>query len=63
MLVNHKQIDKSITMKNQNKSAALGRPAMKSLCVCGGGVGSLAYYSLLIHYTTAALFSMKMTAT
>ena len=31
MLTYHKQIDKRTTMKNQNRSAALGRPAMKLL--------------------------------
>ena len=36
MLTYHKQIDKRTTMKNQNRSAALGRPAMKLL---GGGGG------------------------
>ena len=39
MLTYHKQIDKRTTMKNQNRSAALGRPAMKLLG--GGGVGGL----------------------
>ena len=34
MLTYHKQIDKRTTMKYQNRSAALGRPAMKLL---GGG--------------------------
>ena len=34
MLAYHKQIDTRTTMKNQNRSAALGRPAKKSL---GGG--------------------------
>ena len=29
MLTDHKQIDKRITMKNQNRSAVLERPAMK----------------------------------
>ena len=38
MLADHKQIDKRTTIKNQNRSAALGRPAMKSL---GGGGGGL----------------------
>ena len=37
MLTYHKQIDKRTTMKNQNRSAALGRPAMKLL---GGGGGA-----------------------
>ena len=31
MLANHKQIDKRKTMKDQNRSNALGRPAMKLL--------------------------------
>ena len=31
MLAYHKQIDKRATMKNQNRSAAMGRPAMKLL--------------------------------
>ena len=38
MLADHKQIDKRTTMNNQNRSAALGRPAMKIL---GGGGGGL----------------------
>ena len=37
MLTYHKQIDKRTTMKNQNRSAALGRPAMKLLGGGGGG--------------------------
>ena len=36
MLAYKKQIDKRTTMKNQNRSAALGRPAMKLLD--GGGL-------------------------
>ena len=36
MLAYHKQIDKRTTMKNQNRSAAFGRPAIK-LLVGGGG--------------------------
>ena len=39
MLAYHEQIDKRTTMKNQNRSAALGRPAMKLLVVRGGGGG------------------------
>ena len=46
MLADHKQKDKRTNMKNQNRSAALGRPATKLLsgvcmCVCvwGGGGG------------------------
>ena len=38
MLTYHKQINKRTTTKNQNRSAALGRPAMKLL---GGGGGGL----------------------
>ena len=36
MLADNKQIDKRTTMRNQNRSAALGRPAMKLLV--GGGL-------------------------
>ena len=35
----NKQIDKRTAMRNQNRCAALGRPAMKLLCVCVGGGG------------------------
>ena len=38
-LTYHKQIDKRTTMKNQDRSAALGRPAMKLLGGGGGGGG------------------------
>ena len=41
MLTYHKQIDRRTTMKNQNRSAALGRPAMKLLGGGGGGGGEL----------------------
>ena len=41
MLAYHKQIDKRTTMKSQNRSAALGRPAMKLLGGGGGGGGGL----------------------
>ena len=41
MLIYQKQIDKRTTMKNQNRSAALGRPAMKLLGGGGGGGGGL----------------------
>ena len=41
MLTYHKQVDKRTTMKNQNRSAALGRPAMKLLGGGGGGGGGL----------------------
>ena len=33
----HKPIDKRTTMKNQNRSATLGRPAMELLREGGGG--------------------------
>ena len=44
MLADHIQLknnhDKRTTMKNQNRSATLERPAMKlCVCVCGGGGG------------------------
>ena len=39
MLEVHKQIDKRTTMRNQNRSAALRRPAMKLLRGGGGGGG------------------------
>ena len=40
MLEYHKQINKSATMKNQNRSAALGQSAIKLLGVgLGGGEG------------------------
>ena len=31
MLTDHKQVDKRRTMRNQNRKAAFGRPAMKLL--------------------------------
>ena len=31
MLADNKQVDKRTTMRNQNRSAALGRPAMELL--------------------------------
>ena len=39
MLADPKQIDKRTNTKYQNRSAALGRPAMKSLGGGGGGGG------------------------
>ena len=39
MLADHKQIDKRATLRNQNRSAALGRPAMKLTGGGGGGGG------------------------
>ena len=41
MLADHKQIDKRTIIKNQNRSAALGRPAMKLLGGGGWGWGGL----------------------
>ena len=41
MLTDNKQIDKKKTMRNQNRSAALERPAMKLLGEGGGGGGVL----------------------
>ena len=37
MLADYRHIDKRTTMRNQNRSAALGRPAMKLLGGGGGG--------------------------
>ena len=37
MLAENKQIDERTTMRDQNRSAALGRPAMKLLGGGGGG--------------------------
>ena len=39
MLADNKNMDKRATMRNQNSSAALGRPAMKLLGGGGGGAG------------------------
>ena len=39
ILADHKQIDKRTTMSNENRSAALGQPAMKLLGGGGGGGG------------------------
>ena len=33
-----KENKKRTTVRRQNRSAALGRPAMKLVCVCGGGL-------------------------
>ena len=44
MLADHKQTDKRTTLRNQNLSATLGRPAMKLLvCVCVGGGASTSF--------------------
>ena len=39
MLADHKQTDKRTTLRNQNLSATMGRPAMKLLGGGGGGGG------------------------
>ena len=60
MLTYHKNIDKRTAMRNQNRSAALGRPAMKLL---GGGGGlqlvfgrpTLALSSALVPQTLSCL--------
>ena len=63
MLADHKQIDKKITMKNQNRSASLGRPAMKSPAgrgvqlVCGRP--ALALSSVLVPQTPSCLVCME----
>ena len=46
MLADNKQIDKRTAMRNQNRCAALGWPAMKLLCVCGGGGGASNSFSV-----------------
>ena len=64
MLADHKQIDKRTTLRNQNKSAALGRPAMKLL---GGGGGqlvcgrpTLALSSALVPQTLSCLVCVEL---
>ena len=54
MLVDNKQIDKRTTMRNQNRCAALGRPAMKLL---GGGGGGREGLQLVCGRPTLALSS------
>ena len=48
----HKQTDKRTTLRNQNLSATLGRPAMKlrvCVCVCvGGGGGGRASFVMFV---------------
>ena len=46
MLTYHTQIDKRTTMKNRNRIAALGRPAMKLLGGGGGGGGASTNFSV-----------------
>ena len=65
MLTYHKQIDKRITIKNQNRSAALGRPAMKLLGEGGGGLQlvcgrpTLALNSALVPQTLSCLVCVE----
>ena len=69
LLTYHKQIDKRTTMKNQNRSAALGRPAMKLLGGGGGGGGgglqlvcgrpNLALSSALVPQTLSCLVCVE----
>ena len=67
MLTYHKQINKRTTMKNQNRSAALGRPAMKLLGGGGGGGGlqlvcgrpTLALSSALVPQTLSCLVCVE----
>ena len=65
MLIYHNQIDKRTTMKNQNRSAALGRPAMKSLGGGGGGLQlvfgrpTLALSSALVPQTLSCLVCVE----
>ena len=62
MQTDRKQIDKRTTMWNQNRSATLGRPAMKLL---GGGGGStslrptLALSCALVSQTDTLLFGLR----
>ena len=61
VLADNKQIDKRTTMRNQNRSAALGRPAMKLL---GGlqlvfGRPTLALSSALVPQTLSCLVCVE----
>ena len=64
MLADNKQIDQRTIMRNQNRSAALGPPAMKLL---GGGGGlqlvcgrlTLALSSALVHQTLSCLVCVE----
>ena len=57
MLADHKEIDKRTTIRNQNRSAALGRPAMKLLGGGGGGGGGGGVVQLVCGRPTLALSS------
>ena len=57
MLADYKQMDKRVIMKNQNRSAALGWPAMK-LLVGGGGGASTTRPTLALSF---ALVSQTLT--
>ena len=52
MLADNKQIDKRITVRNQNRSGALGRPAMKLLGGGGAGGGGGGRQPLQGHWDT-----------
>ena len=63
MLADYKQIDERTDMRNQNRSAALGRPAMKLLG--GGGLQivfgrpTLALSSALVPQTLSCLVCVE----
>ena len=61
MLADYKQIDERTNMRNQNGSAALGRPAMKLLgelqLVCGRP--TLALSSALVSQTLSCLVCVE----
>ena len=64
MLADHKQIYKRTIMKNQNRSAALGRPAMKLLAGGGGlqlvcGRPTLALSSALVPQKLSCLVCVE----
>ena len=67
MLADNKQIDQRTIMRNQNRSAALGRPTMKLLGGGGGGGGlqlvcgrlTLALSSALVPRTLSCLVCVE----
>ena len=62
MLADPKQIDKRTTMKNQNRSAALGRPAMKFQGGGGGASTSLQAYLYLFVVSIRAKLSLAVSS-
>ena len=61
MLADPKQIDKRTTMKNQKRTAALGRPAMKLQRGRGGGAStSLQDYLFLFVVSIRAKLSLAV---